>query len=184
MRKREHGIPPWGFRFTLVLDLSGHLFSGGTGGLGLLFAGWLAEQGVKHLALMSRSGRIQDESLQKLLDKASKSSNVQIFKGDIGSEADVGEVLGQANKTLATVKGIWHAAGVLDDHLMADLTMEHFEKVLLPKITGTLNLHNSSANKGLESKLQQFVLFSSVAAMIGTAGQGNYCAANAFLCLV
>ena len=167
-----------------MLDLSGHLFSGGTGGLGLLFAGWLAEQGVKHLALMSRSGRVQDESLQKLLDKASKSSNVQIFKGDIGSEADVGEVLGQANKTLATVKGIWHAAGVLDDHLMADLTMEHFEKVLLPKITGTLNLHNSSANKGLESKLQQFVLFSSVAAMIGTAGQGNYCAANAFLCLV
>ena len=103
---------------------------------------------------------------------------MQIFAGDIGSEAKVREILEQANAS-AAVRGIWHAAGCLDDHLMADLRREHFEGVLQPKVEGTLNLHRSAEKLCLE--LKQFVMFSSLASMIGMAGQGNYCAANAFM---
>ena len=156
-----------------------HVVTGGTGGLGLLFASWLAEHGAEHLALMSRSGRIQDDSLQKLWDKAAKLSNVQVLTGDIGNEQEVADILKKANETMPSLTGIWHAAGVLDDHLMADLTSEHFERVLLPKIKGTLNLHFASSL--FNANIEHFVLFSSVASMIGTAGQGNYCAANAFM---
>ena len=129
--------------------------------------------------MMSRSGRIQEASLLKLLDKASSLSQVQLLKGDIGSEQDVSQVLQQAEQTMAAIKGVWHAAGILYDHLISDLTRESLERVLLPKIAGTLNLHNCTS-KG-ETHLTHFVLFSSVAALLGAVGQGNYCAANAFM---
>ena len=157
---------------------SSHVITGGTGGLGLLFAAWLAELGVQRLALVSRSGRIQDAPSQALLDQANEHSTLRIFQGDIISEAEVGQILEQAGST-TPVKGIWHAAGCLDDHLLADITNEHLQRVLQPKVEGTLNLHRCSERLGLE--IGQFVMFSSLAAFIGMAGQGNYCAANAFM---
>ncbi|CAJ1343367.1 unnamed protein product, partial [Effrenium voratum] len=144
-----------------------HLLSGGTGALGLVFAGWLAEKGVRHLALMSRSGRVTDDTLQSLFDKAAKLSDVQLVPGDIADQSAVKQALEKANKQ-ARLKGIWHAAGVLDDHLMAELQREHLERVLQPKVEGTLHLHNSAKDMGLD--LSHFVLLSC-----------NYCAANAFL---
>ncbi|CAK9054933.1 unnamed protein product [Durusdinium trenchii] len=155
-----------------------HLLSGGTGALGLVFGAWLAEKGARHLALMSRSGRVTDESLLGLFEKVQKLADVHVLKGDIAKKEDVKTVMQQANK-LGKLKGLWHAAGILDDHLMADLQQEHLQNVLLPKMDGTLHLHNHAKEMKLE--LSHFVLFSSVAAMLGTAGQGNYCAANAFL---
>ncbi|CAE7693543.1 eryA [Symbiodinium sp. CCMP2592] len=91
--------------------------------------------------------------------------------------------------------GVVHAAGVLDDHLIADLTRNHFANVFKPKVDGSVkgpqhflidsNLQKSFFNLGLEttdsSKVDFFVLFSSVAAMLGSRGQANYCAANTFL---
>ena len=69
------------------------LLSGGTGALGLLFASWLAEKGAKQLALMSRSGRVAEESLQKLFEKAQKAATVQVMQGDIGKKEDVKKVM-------------------------------------------------------------------------------------------
>jgi myxalamid-type polyketide synthase MxaB len=75
------------------------------------------------------------------------------------------------------VKGIIHAAGVLDDALLDDLTWERFERVFAPKVAGTWNLHRQSL--GLD--LDFFVCFSSAASLIGSRGQANYAAANAFV---
>src|SRR5690606_98346 len=75
------------------------------------------------------------------------------------------------------LRGVFHAAGVLDDALLLDQSRERFQAVMAPKVAGGWNLH--CATLGLE--LDHFVLFSSVAAVLGGPGQGSYAAANAFL---
>ncbi|CAE8658502.1 unnamed protein product, partial [Polarella glacialis] len=89
--------------------------------------------------------------------------------------------------TPQAVKGVLHAAGVLEDHLIGQLEFAHVRKVLAPKMEGALNLHasttttRSSEESSFTSDVELFVMFSSVAAMLGSPGQANYCAANTFL---
>src|SRR6266571_316995 len=75
------------------------------------------------------------------------------------------------------LRGIIHAAGVLDDGVLLEQTPERFERVLAPKVRGSWNLHLLTQ----EMPLDFFVLFSSAASLLGSPGQGNYAAANAFL---
>jgi acyl carrier protein len=75
------------------------------------------------------------------------------------------------------LRGVIHAAGVLDDHLVLNLEAESFRKVLAPKVLGAWNLHSLTADFSLDF----FVVFSSVASVLGSPGQANYSAANAFL---
>eukprot|EP00930_Biecheleria_cincta_P106003 TRINITY_DN9919_c0_g1_i1.p1 TRINITY_DN9919_c0_g1~~TRINITY_DN9919_c0_g1_i1.p1 ORF type:complete len:1128 (+),score=242.49 TRINITY_DN9919_c0_g1_i1:258-3386(+) len=158
------------------------LVSGGFGGLGLASAVWLAEQGVSHLALLSRSGRPQKEdgAEAELLAKLSAQEGLQLALRacDVAAEGAVEECV-VALKGIASVgiKGVLHAAGILEDHMLRNLEPQHLAPVLLPKMDGTLNLHNAVAHEPVEL----FLLFSSVAAMLGSPGQANYCAANAFL---
>ena len=77
------------------------------------------------------------------------------------------------------VKGIIHAAGVVDDVRISDMTPEHLARVMRPKLHGAWNLHVSSLKH--ELALDHFVLFSSVASLVGNGGQANYVAANAAL---
>src|SRR5690606_12253639 len=72
---------------------------------------------------------------------------------------------------------IYHAAGVLDDGLLFDMSAARWHRPLEPKIQGTWNLHQAT----LDQPVRRFVLFSSIAALLGSPGQGNYAAANAFL---
>lgn len=144
------------------------------GALGVLFAKWMSQQGARNFVLLSRSGKVQDDALAMFEEVSSVAS---VRKCDIGSAKDLSAMLKDVAKTMPVVRGIIHAAGILDDHLIADLERSHFEGVLAPKVNGTLNLHDGT--KGL--KMDYFTLFSSLASLIGTAGQANYCAANAFL---
>lgn len=76
-----------------------------------------------------------------------------------------------------SVKGVLHAAGLLQDHALAHLESEHLATVISPKMDGAINLHESLSSADIE----HFLLFSSVAALLGSPGQGNYAAANSFL---
>ncbi|MGA8363766.1 MAG: SDR family NAD(P)-dependent oxidoreductase, partial [Solirubrobacteraceae bacterium] len=153
------------------------LITGGTGGLGALMAHHLAaEHGAKRLLLVSRSGS-QATGVQALCDSLSElGCEAQIVGCDVADR-------GQLQELLATIPpeypltAVIHAAGVIDDGLIESLDAESFSRVLTPKVDAAINLHELTAHAGPS----EFVLFSSIAASIGSPGQGNYAAANAFL---
>ncbi|MDE5116519.1 MAG: alpha/beta fold hydrolase, partial [Trichodesmium sp. St2_bin2_1] len=102
---------------------------------------------------------------------------VRVLLGDVSVEADIGRILEQIQTSMPTLKGIIHAAGVVDDGTIQQMNWERFAKVMSPKLIGTWHLHTLTKNLPLDF----FVCFSSIASMLGSPGQGNYAAANAFM---
>jgi len=153
-----------------------YLITGGLGGLGLTLARWLAGQGARHLALMSRSAP-SDEAAAAVRELEEAGVRVLLVRGDVAKEEDVSRALAEMAATLPPLRGVIHAAGVLDDGILLQLNRERFDRVLRPKVRGAWNLHHLTTTMTLDF----FLLFSSVSSVIGSPGQGNYAAANAFL---
>jgi phthiocerol/phenolphthiocerol synthesis type-I polyketide synthase C len=153
-----------------------YLIAGGTGGLGLAVARWLAEKGARHLVLLSRKGAsVPGEKLAAEL--AAKGATVRTIQADISNESDLARALAEIRSAMPPLRGVIHAAGVLDDRLLLHQDPQSFRRVLAPKVLGAWNLHEFTA----DSQLDFFVLFSSVASVLGSPGQTNYATANAFL---
>ena len=150
------------------------LVTGGTSGLGALVAERLAERhGVQHLLLVSRSGEDAPgvpELVERLENHGAK---VRVAACDVADRDDLTALLAEAGP----LAGVVHAAGVLDDATVAGLTAVQVENVLRPKLDAALLLDELTADHPIKA----FVLFSSVAAVLGNRGQGNYAAANAAL---
>jgi len=153
-----------------------YLITGGHGGLGLAVARWLVEKGARHLVLLSRSGA-SPEGEKVAAELSSKGATVTTIQADVSNESDLARALSVIRDSLPPLRGVIHAAGVLDDHLLLNMNEESFSRVLAPKVLGAWNLHVLTA----ELPLDFFVAFSSVASVLGSPGQGNYAAANAFL---
>jgi acyl transferase domain-containing protein/acyl carrier protein len=150
-----------------------YLITGGLGALGIQVAEWLVNQGARHLVLTGR--RSPSEKVQQQLQQLEQSgATVQIVAADIADRADVQRIITGLETPLG---GVIHAAGVLEDGLLMGLDWASFERVMAPKVAGTWHLHTLTQNLNLDF----FVCFSSVAAMLGSPGQGNYAAANAFM---
>ncbi|PTA42296.1 type I polyketide synthase, partial [Micromonospora sp. RP3T] len=153
------------------------LITGGTGGLGLLLARHLVvEHGVRRLLLTSRSGGRAEGLAGPLAELAGYGADVTVAACDAADRAALVEVLGRVPAG-HPVRAVVHAAGVLDDGTVATLTPERVDAVLRAKVDGAWHLHELTRKLDLTA----FVLFSSVAGTIGTAGQANYAAANTFL---
>ena len=153
-----------------------YLITGGLAGLGLLVARWLVERGARHLVLMGR--RAPAEAARTAIrEMEAHGAQVVVAQGDVAREADVQGVLAQIAGGQPPLRGIIHAAGVLDDGVLLQQTWERFAKVLAPKVEGAWNLHRLTQTAPLDF----FVLFSSAAALLGSPGQANHAAANAFL---
>jgi myxalamid-type polyketide synthase MxaD len=153
-----------------------YLITGGFGGLGLEAAKWLVVQGAKHVALVGRRGA--PESAQAVVHHLRRAgAEVSEFKADISQPDQVEHLFVQIEQTMPPLRGIFHAAGVLQDSLLLQLTPERLRVVMDPKIRGAWNLHVMSRQKPLDF----FVLFSSVVGLLGAPGQANYAAANSFL---
>jgi NAD(P)-dependent dehydrogenase (short-subunit alcohol dehydrogenase family)/acyl carrier protein len=152
-----------------------YLITGGLGALGLAYARDLVDRGARHIALMGRRG--PDEAAAQTISRMREIANVEVFSADVSQPGDVDTLLTRIARVMPPIKGVLHAAGILDDGTLQQLDWRRFERVLAPKVQGGWNLHAGLAGNPLDF----FVLFSSAAATFGTAGQGNYAAANAFL---
>ncbi|HWE63291.1 MAG TPA: SDR family NAD(P)-dependent oxidoreductase, partial [Chloroflexota bacterium] len=153
-----------------------YVITGGLGGLGLTVARWLVEQGARHLVLVGRRGIIQGaEDPMRQLERAG--ARVKVARVDVAEERQVRGLLDEIEQTMPPLCGIFHAAAVLDDATLSHLDEDRCRRVAMPKIDGAWNLHTLTLNQPLD----HFVLFSSVASLLGSPAQGNYVAANAFL---
>ena len=154
-----------------------YLVTGGLGGFGLAIAQWMVTQGARHIVLVGRSGAASDETKAVLKELKGSGAKIQVMKADVAKEKDVANVLEKINKTMPPLKGIFHAAMVLDDGFIIHLNKERLQRVMRPKVQGGWNLHRQTLGVDLDF----FVLFSSVANIIGNPGQANYVAANSFI---
>jgi len=153
-----------------------YLITGGLGSLGLVLARWMVERGARRLVLVGRRGP-SDRARATLAELEETGAEIVIAQGDVSDEAFVARLVAEAAQDERRLRGVVHAAGVLDDGVVVQQTWERFERVLAPKASGAWNLHRATR----EMSLDFFVLFSSAASLLGSPGQGNYAAANAFL---
>jgi NADPH:quinone reductase-like Zn-dependent oxidoreductase/SAM-dependent methyltransferase len=161
---------------SVVRTEASYLITGGLGGLGLLTAERLVERGARHLVLLGRSvpseaARAGIAGLQQL------GATVVVLQADVSVEAEVAGILDQITRTLPPLRGIVHAAGELDDSVLLNQSEKRFARVLAAKVAGAWYLHRLTQAMPLDF----FILYSSAAALLGPAGQGNHAAANAFL---
>jgi myxalamid-type polyketide synthase MxaE and MxaD len=168
-----------------------YLITGGLGGLGLAVARWMVEQGARRLILTGRTQippramwrQQQGESRIATLVAAIRElealgASVHIASVDVTDEQGLTTFLQTYHSEgWPPIRGVVHAAGVLDDRLLMHMDHDALMKVLRPKVIGSWLLHHLLR----EQPLDFFVTFSSIAALLGSAGQSNYAAGNAFM---
>ncbi|WP_394849275.1 SDR family NAD(P)-dependent oxidoreductase [Pendulispora brunnea] len=154
-----------------------YLVTGGLGGFGLEVARWLIAQGARHLALVGRRGEDTPGAQQALTELRARGAEVRVFAADAGSRSQVQDVVDAVRRSMPPLRGVVHAAAVLEDRPLEELNRDALERVLSAKARGAWNLHLATEHAALDF----FALFSSVAALVGNAHQGNYVAANTFL---
>ncbi|HYO54311.1 type I polyketide synthase [Archangium sp.] len=153
-----------------------YLVTGGLGGLGLEVARWLVTHGARHLLLLGRRAP-SAEAERTLAELRQAGAHVEPFQADVARPGDVERALARVDESMPPLRGVFHAAGLLEDGMLLNLTEERFASVMAPKVLGSWNLHARTRRLPLEL----FVLFSSATSLLGTPGQANYSAANAFL---
>jgi phthiocerol/phenolphthiocerol synthesis type-I polyketide synthase C len=154
-----------------------YVVTGGLSGFGLSTANWLVKKGARHLVLLSRTGIVPDTN-KDLLDKIkSKDVEIKVVACDVTDAIKLQSVLHDIQESKYPLKGIIHAAMVLEDNLIKNMDFQAMYNVIAPKVQGAWNLHRLTR----ENDLDLFVLYSSVTTCLGNPGQVNYVAANGFL---
>ncbi len=161
---------------TFRADAS-YLITGGLGGFGMAVARWMAGRGAGNLVLLGRRGASTPEATAAAAELEQLGARVVLCAGDVAQAEDVAAVLAEIDRELPPLRGVVHAAMVLEDALLVNLDRDRIDRVLAPKVSGTWNLHTQTMGRPLDF----FVMFSSLSSVFGHAGQASYAAANAFL---
>ncbi|SHM12515.1 type I polyketide synthase [Actinacidiphila paucisporea] len=153
-----------------------YLITGGLGELGLSLARFMADRGAGRLVLMGRSAP-RAEAAGQLEELRALGAEVETVACDVADAAALTAALGGLRAAAFPLRGVVHAAGLLADSTIRNLTSAQLDEVLAPKVAGAANLDAATAGDPLDL----FVLFSSAAALVGNAGQAAYAAGNAFM---
>jgi acyl transferase domain-containing protein/acyl carrier protein len=153
-----------------------YLISGGLGALGLSLAEFLAAHGAGALVLLGRSAP-PPGAADRIAALRAAGTVVETVRCDVIDLTALRAVLDAVRAPLPPIRGVFHAAGVLNDATIATVTPEQIAEVLGPKVAGAHHLQIATADDPLDC----FVLISSAAALFGNAGQAAYAAANAGL---
>lgn len=154
-----------------------YLITGGLGAIGLHTASYLAQLGAGDIVLTSR--REPGADAQRLIEEITEryKCRIHVFTADVGDEAEVARVLERIRAELPPLAGVAHLAGVLDDALLSQQTLERFRTTLAPKAVGAYHLDRLTK----DDELDFFIVSSSVSSLFGSPGQSNYATANALL---
>ncbi|KAK4035095.1 hypothetical protein C8A01DRAFT_48655 [Parachaetomium inaequale] len=166
-----------GAKDRLVRPDGAVLITGGLGNLGACVARWLAsEHGIRDLVLTSRQG-VEAPGADALVAELSElGARVTVMAGNIADPASIDSILATFNKD-RPLRGVVHAAGVVDSGVLSTMTLAQCETTIAPKAYGAWLLHQ--ATRGMD--LDLFVMFSSVSGVMGMPGLANYAAANTYL---
>lgn len=156
-----------------------YLITGGFGGFGLATARSLARAGATHLILASRSGAATEVARAQI--EALRAADVDVWEEqvDISDYDQVADLIAKVEASGHPLRGIFHAAAVAHDEVIADISAESLRKVFRPKVQGALNL--DKVTREHDVPLDHFVLYSSISGLIGIVPQLTYAAANSVL---
>jgi acyl transferase domain-containing protein/NADPH:quinone reductase-like Zn-dependent oxidoreductase/acyl carrier protein len=154
-----------------------YLITGGLGAIGLHTASYLAQLGAGDIVLTSR--RAPDADAQHVIDDITDryKTRIHVFAADVGEESEVEKLLQRIRAELPPLAGVAHLAGVLDDALLGQQSVERFRTTLAPKAFGAYHLDKLTKDDDLDF----FIVSSSVSSLFGSPGQSNYATANALL---
>jgi acyl transferase domain-containing protein/NADPH:quinone reductase-like Zn-dependent oxidoreductase/NADP-dependent 3-hydroxy acid dehydrogenase YdfG/acyl carrier protein len=151
-----------------------YLVTGGLSGFGLSTARWLVSRGARHLALMSRTGAATPQARDALEQFADAGVTVTPIACDVADGAALKTAMSDLDGSMPPLRGVVHAAMVIEDALIRDMSIGQLHRVLAPKIAGALNLHDLTRDRDLDF----FLLYSSATTLFGNPGQAAYVAAN------
>lgn len=175
----QHVVDPRGPAATVLrLDpLASYMVTGGLGGFGLRTAQWLVNKGARHLVLLSRRGATSEEAQPALAAWRDQGISVQALACDLTDKAQLSQVFADLAAHGQSLRGVVHAATVIDDSLIRNLDVAQLQRVLGPKAKGAQYLDDLTRDLDLDF----FVMFSSATTLFGNPGQANYVAANHWL---
>ena len=153
-----------------------YLLVGCLGGLGRSLSSWMIERGARHLAFMGRSGASSKSAASLITSIEAQGVDVKVIKSDVTVKEDVMNVVNQIDRRYP-IRGVLNAAMVLDDGIFQNMVINTWNTAVKPKFQGSKNLHEVFQN----TELDFFVMTSSVSGTLGTPGQSNYAAANAYM---
>ncbi|KJX74689.1 type I polyketide synthase [Mycobacterium lepromatosis] len=160
----------------LVSQDGGYLVVGGMGGLGFVFARWLAEQGAGLIVLNGRSAPSDDVTLA-IADLTAAGHRIEVVTGDISEPGTADRLVHAVQSAGFRLAGVLHSAMVLADEIVLNMTDSAARRVFVPKVTGSWRLHQATA----AFEVDWWLTFSSASSLLGTPGQGAYAAANAWV---
>ena len=146
------------------------IVTGASGGIGRALTLWLARQGVRQFALLAR-GEIESAQIDAL---AALGAQARGYRVDVAERASLAAVLDEIALAQGSPGAVFHLAGHIDDGLLGSQSWPRVQAVVAPKFTAAWHLHQLT--QGMP--LRHFVLFSSIAGVLGSAGQAGYAAAN------
>jgi acyl transferase domain-containing protein/NADPH:quinone reductase-like Zn-dependent oxidoreductase/acyl carrier protein/short-subunit dehydrogenase len=158
-------------------DAATYLVAGGLSGFGLRTAEWLADRGARHLVMFGRRGPGAEEAQTVLARLERRGVKVLARSCDVTDRTALADLLDEVARRMPPLRGIVHAAMVIDDGLIRDMNAAQIRRVLAPKVLGALYLDELTRDLPLDF----FVFYSSATTLFGNPGQGNYVAANAAL---